>query len=261
MAAGLAGLAAAGSTQYVALAGLLALMAGALLFVARLRPPRLHRRLPVAHRADRLPDRRRHPGGDVARSAGCSASRRATASRSPGTSSPARSASCSSTLSDSARSAGRRSASTVGVIGDDHRAEGCRPEDPRRADRRHRRDRRELGLRTSPPTAWRRSARWPAGSRRSACPTSAGRDVPTAARAPRGRSSSSSSPRARPRPAPTPRSTTSGSTRTSTWSASARPTSPPALSGTFVVNGSPTKTQMVDGAGRPQPARAGDHGG
>ena len=63
MAAGLAGLAATGSTQYVALAGLLALHGRRrLLILARLVRLGLPRRLPVAHGADRVPHRRRHPG-------------------------------------------------------------------------------------------------------------------------------------------------------------------------------------------------------
>ncbi len=64
MAAGLAGLAATGSPEYVAYAGILALMAAA---VPDPGPPGqagLPGRFPLAHGADRLPDRRRHPGGD-----------------------------------------------------------------------------------------------------------------------------------------------------------------------------------------------------
>ena len=65
-----------------------------------------------------------------------------------------------------------------------------------------------------------------------------GRDVPRDPGAERG-----------DRHARTPRSTRSRSTRTSTSSGSASRTLSAGLSGTFVVNGSPTKTQMVDGAG------------
>ena len=49
----------AGSTEYIALAGLAALMCGVVLLLARAAPPRLHRQLPVAQRPHRLPHRRR----------------------------------------------------------------------------------------------------------------------------------------------------------------------------------------------------------
>ena len=73
LAAGLVGMGVvAGSTEYVALAGLAALMVAVVLW----RPDpeaRLHRQLPVPQRPHRVPDRRRHPGrdGPAARRARC----------------------------------------------------------------------------------------------------------------------------------------------------------------------------------------------
>ena len=62
LAAGLAGMAASGSEQYVALAGLVALIVGLYLIIARLVHVGVPRRLPLPNRADRLPHGRRHPG-------------------------------------------------------------------------------------------------------------------------------------------------------------------------------------------------------
>ena len=77
----------------------------------------------------------------------------------------------------------------------------------------------------------------------------------------RPRSSSSSSPRAPRRRAPTPSSTASRSTRAPISSGSALANLAAGLSGTFVVNGSPTKTEMVDEAQEPHAGRAADHRG
>ena len=63
MAAGLAGLAATGSVQYVALAGMLAIIDGGLPAAGPRASPRLPGRLPLANGAHRLLDGRRHPGG------------------------------------------------------------------------------------------------------------------------------------------------------------------------------------------------------
>ena len=64
LAAGLAPLAAAGSSEYVALASGVAIITGVVLVVARIIRLGLPRRLPVAQRADRVPHRCRHPGRD-----------------------------------------------------------------------------------------------------------------------------------------------------------------------------------------------------
>jgi len=61
--AALAGLAAAGSPQYVRLAGLVALLAGGLLLLARLARLGFLANFLSRHRPDRVPHRRRYPGG------------------------------------------------------------------------------------------------------------------------------------------------------------------------------------------------------
>ena len=63
LAAALTGLAVTGSERYVRLAGLAALLTGAMLFVARLAPAQLPGQLPVPYRTGGVPDRRGHPGG------------------------------------------------------------------------------------------------------------------------------------------------------------------------------------------------------
>ena len=66
MAAGLAGMAPTRSPDYVALAGMLAIVTGGFLLIARLLRLGFPRGLPVAKVLDRVPDRRRHPGRDGA---------------------------------------------------------------------------------------------------------------------------------------------------------------------------------------------------
>ena len=62
LAGGLVGIASTGSDEYVALAAVLALMAAGFLILARLIAPGIHGGLPLAHRIDRVPDRGRNSG-------------------------------------------------------------------------------------------------------------------------------------------------------------------------------------------------------
>ena len=135
MAAGLAGLAPIASPQYVSIAGIVAIVDRCLPVAGSHRSPRVPRRLPVAERADRLPDRRRHPGGH---GAGRGHVRRPGRQRWRARS---RSSSRRSARSHPKR-AGRRLAVSASVSRRDPGIEGRHRQDPRGTDRGDRRDRR-----------------------------------------------------------------------------------------------------------------------
>ncbi len=162
-------------------------------------------------RAGRLPHRRRHPGRD---GPGRRHVRHPRAVRRHGRRSSSR------TLEHLGETQRRRPWRLGGRARGDPRVEGDLAAHPGAADRRGRRDRRQLaaGPRRRRCRDARRGARRPAALR---LPHRSPGPVRRAARHRRARSSSSCSPRAPPPRAPTPRSTRSRSTRTSTSSGSA----------------------------------------
>ncbi len=165
-----------GSPQWVAMAGLSAIMCARLHDRGPDHPARLHRQLPVPQRPHRLPDRRRHPGR-------AGPGRRAVRGQRGQRHDPRE------VRQRPAGDRGRR-VELRDPGGLDHRP--CRhrrpragqQEDPGRPHRRGRDDRRRATSSTSPPAGSRRSGRSPAACPRSACRTSR----PTSSRATSSRS-------------------------------------------------------------------------
>ena len=122
--------------EYIALAGMLAIIAGGFLLLARLLQARLHRQLPLAHRAHRLPHRRRHPGRLRAVLAASSASPRAA-------SGPVAAGRRHASRTSAATSAPRRWPSRPSCCCSSSVGGRRCPSDPLGADRRRRRDRRQ----------------------------------------------------------------------------------------------------------------------
>ena len=222
----------------------LALMCGVLLIAGAAAPARLHRQLPVAQRPDRLPDRRRHPGRDGPGRRACSGSDagsgttlekfantlRAIAAGDTSTATLAVSVAVLVTIVGLGVVNKKIPGALIAVVGSIVLSVGPRP-------RRHGRD-----------DARRRSR---AASRPSACRRTSSRPTTSTALLPTVISIVRGHPRPERRDVARLRDQVRRQLRGERRPRRARaaPASAPGISGTFVVNGSPTKTEMVDGAG------------
>ena len=151
----------AGSPEYTQLASLAALMCAVLPGPRAAPAARLHRQLPVAQRAHRLPDRRRASRWPWASSAACSGS-------------PARAGPRSRSSGRPCRRSRRRPACptlvvSLAVLGHDPRPRAGQQEDPGRARSRSSARSSPATSSTSPPGASPTSAPSPAACPRSAC--------------------------------------------------------------------------------------------